>query len=119
MTFGVADLVENLRRLQADIIARVVPSNIEVGSDHLVDAGGGFALHFELGSELRGEVFVEKLLVTVDFDAKEIAPDNWNDEALGDRLQKLVPLFSIVTHASIQIVSLALACRIAFKSKGP
>ena len=93
MTFGVADLLEDIKRLLVDIIAGVPPAGIEVGGDHFVDAGRGFALHFELGRQLRGEVFVEKLLATVDLDAKEITPQNRNDDAPGDRLKKLVPPF--------------------------
>jgi hypothetical protein len=70
MAFGIADLVEDLKRLQVDVVAGVPPAGIEVGSDYLVDTGRGFALDFELGRELRGEVFVEQLLAAIDLDAK-------------------------------------------------
>ena len=70
MTFGIADLVENLKRLQVDVVAGISPAGIEVSSDYVVDTGRGFALDFELGRELRGQVFVEQLLVPIDLDAK-------------------------------------------------
>ena len=56
LAFVIADLGEDLKRLQVDVVARVTPAGIEVGSDYLVDAGRGFALYLELGCELRGEV---------------------------------------------------------------
>jgi hypothetical protein len=49
MALGVADLLEDLLRLLEDFFAGVLPVGIEIGSDHLVDTGGGLALHFELG----------------------------------------------------------------------
>jgi hypothetical protein len=70
MAFGSADLAEDLKRLQVDVVSGVPPAGIEVGSDDLVDAGRGLALDFELGRELRGKVFVEKLLAATNLDAK-------------------------------------------------
>ena len=70
MAFGSADLGEDLKRFQVDVVSGVPPAGIEIGSDYLVDAGIGFALDFELGRELRGEVFVKQLLAAIDLDAK-------------------------------------------------
>jgi hypothetical protein len=70
MPFGSANLGEDLKRLQVDVVSGVPPAGIEVGSDYLVDAGSGFALDFELGRELRCEVLVEQLLAAIDLDAK-------------------------------------------------
>jgi hypothetical protein len=51
------------------IIAGVLSTGIQIGSDYLVDTRRGFAL-IELDRELRGEVFVEQLLAAIDLDAK-------------------------------------------------
>jgi hypothetical protein len=52
MAFSIADFVEDLKRLQVDVVSGVPPAGIEVGGDYLVDSGRGLAFDFELGREL-------------------------------------------------------------------
>ena len=70
-----------------------MPAGIEICGDHLINASGGLALYFELAGELLGEIVVEQLLATVDPNAKQISPDDWDYDPFGDGLKELAPMF--------------------------
>jgi hypothetical protein len=94
----ISQVVENLEHFQIHVVAGVLTLGIEIGGNYLVDAGRGTALDFQLGRELRCQVFVEELPSAIDLDAKEITSYNRNDHAFSDGLQELAALLRVVGH---------------------